>query len=215
VNPDDLNAVRNEVYKELVVRPYHDLLFRTFSATWPNWYRGHHILKIPMDLWSYSELIAGDKPEVIVETGSYEGGSALYFADQQLLAGLPRDVISIDIARPDVAYPGVRFIEGSSTDPEIVELVHKAVGGRRCLVVLDSDHSTPHVAAELDAYHDLVEPGQHLVVEDTNTQGPAMALGQWLAYHADFVSDIFFERWAYLTFHPGGWLRRAAPGDTN
>lgn len=37
-------------------------------------------LKLPLDLWIFQEIIHESKPDVIVEAGTFDGGSALYLA---------------------------------------------------------------------------------------------------------------------------------------
>jgi cephalosporin hydroxylase len=45
----------------------------------PTWL-GTQVLKNPFDLWIYQELLARTRPDVIIETGTFAGGSALYLA---------------------------------------------------------------------------------------------------------------------------------------
>ena len=35
---------------------------------------GYEMFKCPLDLWTYQELIVQQKPDVIIETGTYKGG---------------------------------------------------------------------------------------------------------------------------------------------
>jgi len=173
---------------------------------------GRRICKYPTDLQVYREIIRRARPEVIVETGSAEGGSAAWFASFA-------DVISIDIARPTELDEGVTWITGSSTDPDVVEQVFALVGGRRCLVSLDSDHHARHVEAEIAAYASLVSRDSYLVVEDTAVDvygiesemypegGPLVAVERFLASTEQFTPDRRCERFK-LGMNPGGWLRR-------
>ena len=117
---------------------------------------GRQILKYPTDLWVYEEIIRKTKPEVIVETGSYQGGSAAWFARFA-------PVISVDIAPPKIGAKGVVWIRGDSV--EMVDRVEDLIAGRSCLVTLDSDHRAEHVLAEIEAYSPLAS--EYLVVEDT------------------------------------------------
>ena len=67
------------------------------SRIWENTYwHGHQILKCPMDMWIYQELIWKIKPDFIIETGTYRGGSALYYAHLFDLQG-HGEVITIDV----------------------------------------------------------------------------------------------------------------------
>ena len=84
------------------------------------------------------------------------------------------------------------------------------------MVILDSDHSRDHVFAELRAYAPLVTPGSYLVVEDTSIgrpvqpglgHGPHEALEESLRESPEFVRDPLREKF-FLTFSPGGFLRR-------
>ena len=85
------------------------------------------------------------------------------------------------------------------------------------MVILDSDHSTEHVAAELKAYSHLVSEGCYLIVHDTvadygpdpmrDWSGPWTAVQDFLKGNDDFVVDESRERMV-LTFAVGGYLKR-------
>jgi cephalosporin hydroxylase len=194
-----------------------DLTRSTWMST--SWL-GLRAMKAPTDAWSYQEIIAETRPDLLVETGSMFGGSALFFAGIMDLLGHGR-VISIDIA-PDRELPShdrVTWLTRSSVDPATLDMVRTAAGGGTVMVVLDSDHSAGHVLRELDLYAPLVTPGSYLVVEDSNINGrpilpwfgpgPGEALDSWVPRHPEFEVDASRERFL-LTFAPGGWLRRVA-----
>ncbi len=195
-----------------------------FTHNLTHW-EGVPILKNPLDVWIYQEILHDLKPTLIVETGTAYGGSALFFARMLDRHGMGR-VISIDIEPADTLpmhHPRILFLQGnSSTAPETLMTVSAiAKGHERVMVVLDSDHSKAHVLAELEAYAGFVTPGQFLVVEDTNINGrpveqdwmggpgPGDALDVWLPNHPEFVADQMAERFL-MTFYPGGWLRRTS-----
>jgi cephalosporin hydroxylase len=184
-------------------------------------YRGVPILKNPMDLWIYQEILWDLQPTLIIETGTAFGGSAVFFGDMLARRGRGH-VISIDIEPHEtlLPHPHVSYVTGSSTDAKVVAAVRQAaVDHPRVMVVLDSDHSRAHVLEELAIYAPLVTQGQFLVVEDTNIDcrpvplgwmggpGPGMALDAWLPEHPEFQPDVLAER-MLMTFYPGGWLRR-------
>ena len=86
------------------------------------------------------------------------------------------------------------------------------------MVILDSDHSRPHVAAELELYAPLVTPGSFLLVQDGSTDvisvfrsgrpGPLPAIHDFVARHPEFEIDRARSARFPITHHPDGWLRR-------
>jgi cephalosporin hydroxylase len=176
-------------------------------------------LKCPMDLMAYQEILFETRPALVVETGTHEGGSALFLAQMlDLLGG--GDVASIDVldrpGRP--AHPRIRYVTGSSGDPELVGGVFRGrPPGERRLVILDSDHSRAHVLRELELFAPRVPPGGYVVVEDSNANGnpvlpdfgpgPREAIEEFLAAHPEFEADRSREKFL-MTFNPGGYLRR-------
>ncbi len=189
-------------------------------------WRGIRLLKNPLDMVVYAELIHEVMPRVIVETGTRHGGSALFYADMMVAGGVPNPlVITIDTVGEDALRPidpRIVYLTGSSVDLSIRDEVHRLVQERYpILVTLDSDHHQDHVYAEVEAYNNLVNPGSYLIVEDTNfgnpvdivephlhDLGPAAGLAKWLPDHPEFLVDKYRERFG-VSFNPGAWLRRA------
>lgn len=210
-----------------VADAYHELFYRTERFAHVTW-RGTEAWKYPTDLIAYAEIFFELRPILVIETGSYHGGSALFFAD--LIDLFTPDgrgkVLSIDVDdRERPRHPRVDWLAGSSTDPDVIETVRHEAGlaahvdsERAVIVLLDSDHTRDHVAAEIAAYKDLVTVGSYLVVEDTNLggnpvvpgwgPGPREAADHLLATESDrWERDRHRERFL-LSANPGGWLRR-------
>jgi cephalosporin hydroxylase/2-polyprenyl-3-methyl-5-hydroxy-6-metoxy-1,4-benzoquinol methylase len=207
-----------------VVREFHRLYYdgtaggqRPYERT--TW-MGIPCLKCPMDLWCYQEIVFEVRPDLVIETGSFMGGSALYLAHLFDILGSGR-IVSIDVdPRPKPAHQRITFLHGSSTAPGIVEQVVRMAGeAARVLVILDSDHAAAHVSRELELYAPLVTRDSYLIVEDTNVNGnpvhpgygpgPREALQHFLGTHPGFQVDRSREKFM-LTFNPGGFLRRSA-----
>jgi cephalosporin hydroxylase len=195
----------------------HDVFYESDAWTKASWL-GTQALKNPLDLWVYQELMSETRPELIVETGTWRGGSALYLASICDLLG-EGEIVSIDVApmRDDYPqHPRITYLAGrSSTDPEVLAEVRERSKGRRTLVILDSDHSQAHVEAELAAYAPLVPVGCYLVVEDSNIgqiredlmPGALQAIETFLATTDEFEIDREREKFL-ITFNPSGYLRR-------
>lgn len=207
-----------------LIDQFHTLYYSRRDQTWGETYwLGHHVLKCPLDLWIYQELLYEARPELIIETGTYLGGSALFLASMCDLLG-SGEVVTIDSARqPDrPRHRRITYLTGSSTSKKILRQVRRRAKGKSgVLIILDSGHGKDHVLSELHAYAPLVTPGSYLVIEDTNLNGrpvegdhgpgPAEAVEAFLTSHDEFVRDESREKFL-LTFNPGGYLKkRAAP----
>lgn len=178
---------------------------RTWAHTY--WF-GAPISKSPFDLWIYQDLIGQTKPDLILECGSYTGGSALYFASLCSLIG-NGEVLTIDLEATDPrhAHPRVTCLQGSSVEPSVVAQVRERAAGKKVLVTLDSDHSYEHVTKELATYAGLVNLGGYLVIEDTNLPETKRAAVDFIAQHPEFEIDREQEKYL-MTFNT--WLRRTA-----
>jgi cephalosporin hydroxylase len=124
----------------------------------------------------------------------------------------------------------ITLIEGSSTDAATVDQVRSLIGaGETVLILLDSNHSRAHVAAELDAYAPMVTPGSYIIATDGVMQdladvprgeaswtddNPAAAAREFAARSSDFVLEQ--PPWPFnesalrenITHWPDAWLRR-------
>lgn len=205
-----------------VVEHFHDLYFGrwlrqggdTINLSW----FGHQLAKCPLDLWIYQELVVRTRPDFILETGTYCGGSALYLAMLFDRIGSGQ-VITIDVEpqpnRPE--HPRISYLTGSSIDPLVISRVRETIGRKRAMVVLDSDHTAGHVYSEMLAYRELVHLGDYLIVEDTNVNGhpawpgfgpgPMEAVDNFIAHTDEFVIDRRCERFL-MTLNPRGYLKR-------
>lgn len=188
------------------------------------WWDGWPIVKHPNDLMMYQEIIWQTQPELIVETGTYGGGSALFLAHMLDCVG-PKDgrVISIDIESPSDLpdHDRITFMQGrSSTDLRVLEVIREKARGKKTMVILDSDHRKAHVLKELKLYSPLVTKGMYLIVEDThplsvysdgtadqNDGYPAGAIKEWNPARHGFEADARRERLLFSQ-NPGGYLRK-------
>ncbi len=198
----------------------HDVLYESDAWTQARWL-GAQALKNPLDLWVYQEIVVDTQPELIVETGTYRGGSALYLASICDLVGRG-EVVSIDVepVRDDYpVHPRITYLGGrSSTDPAVVDEVRERAAGRPLLLILDSDHSQRHVEDELAAYASIVPLGCYVIVEDSNIgrirkdlmPGPLEAIETFLATTDEFEIDRSREKFL-ITFNPSGYLKRVKP----
>ncbi len=200
---------------------------------------GRPIIQLPEDIVRVQEAICEIRPDLVIETGVAHGGSLVLYASVLRALGRGGRVIGIDIEiRPEnlralqehSLIDDIDLVVGSSTNPETAARVHElAKGAQRVMVLLDSNHSRAHVAAELELYADLVTPGSYLIVADGimkevsgvplgkpewEHDNPIPAIDDFLARHREYEvvrpPQPFDESEAHWdpTYWPDGWLRR-------
>jgi len=202
-----------------VAEDFHKMFYNS-SHTWENnkWL-GVPIEKNPLDLMIYQEMIHELKPDLIIEAGTADGGSAYFMACMMDLLQHGK-IMTIDIVdsplRPK--HPRIEYLMGSSTSPEIVAKIKNAIHpGDKVMVVLDSDHSKAHVLKEMTLYGPMVTKGSYMIVEDTDINGhpvrpefgpgPMEALREYMKDHSEFQIDKARER-LFFSFNPEGYLRK-------
>jgi cephalosporin hydroxylase len=175
--------------------------------------------KLPLDLWIYQEILHETRPDLVIETGTARGGSALFLASILDLLGAG-EIVTIDVlpAEGRPSHERITYLTGSSTSEAVLDEVRELAAGREHVtVILDSDHARDHVLEELRQYGPLVSRGCYLVVEDTNVNrnpvrpdhgpGPMEAVEEFLQETDDFTVDRGREKFL-MTFNPKGYLRR-------
>lgn len=204
---------------------YHLWYYNTGIWKTTSW-AGVRTLKLPSDMWNYQEIIAKLKPSLIVEFGSRHGGSALFFSAVLKQVNPSGKVLSVDIDSESISNlakedPTIELKSASSTSPQVLnriaELRQEYPGS--IFVILDSDHKKPHVLNEMLLLRPLLQPGDYLVVEDSNInghpvrpgwgEGPYEAIQEYFRrYPNDYQVDRSREDKFGLTFATGGFLIR-------
>ena len=219
--PLEFDGQPNTNVRKAIVEQFHRLFYNDRSTWLETRWLGVPALKCPLDLWVYQEILEELRPQLIVECGTAHGGSAYFLASICDLLG-SGEIVTIDIdtkpGRP--VHPRITYILGSSVEADVVAEVRSRLPATgNVLVILDSDHSAPHVERELSLFADMVTVGSYLIVEDTNINGhpvgegfgpgPMEAVTAFLQTNDQFVVDAGREKY-HLTFNPRGFLRRVA-----
>ena len=216
-DPDGMPETSSPVPEDLAVE-FTDAYWRSLrwqSSTW----LGHTIGRPPTDLFAYQEILSQVRPDWILETGTGNGGRALYLASICELLGRGR-VISIDTKtsskRP--AHPRITYLTGMAFDDAVLERIRELTGGTtNALAILGTHSRRLRMMTEFEAFKPFIAIGSYIIVEDTILNGhpvyptfgpgPHEAAKQLLGRHHDFVADTTVEK-QVLTFNPAGYLRR-------
>jgi len=165
---------------------HHVMNVANITSTFESTFLGLVILEHPNDMWMIQEMITEIQPDVIIETGTLGGGSALYYASILKEVNENGKVITIDIApvvdewiekikatphmhrRVEALFRDrIEVITSNSVDPKLVADLAERVRGKRVMVMLDSCHNYEHVLKELELYSPMVSVGSYIIVQDT------------------------------------------------
>jgi len=168
------------------------------------------------------ELIAELKPDYIIETGTYKGGTTLFYATVLEKVSKNGRVITIDIdpqveeaSKFDVFRERVTVLKGDVVSEEVISRIGDIVKpGDTVLVTLDTSHKREHVLKELQVYSKFVSAGGYIAVQCTACNvghnpgnGPLTAVRAFLRRNKDFIIDNKRERFLFSSFL-SGFLKR-------
>ena len=202
-----------------------------------SWF-GHAVLQLPEDLVRLQEVVYRVRPDVIIETGVFGGGSLMFHATLCQALGKGR-VIGIDkcigadqreAIRRHLLGSRISLVEGDSVSPEVLGRVSEMIGPQESvLVILDSGHTKDHVGRELECYSRFVTPGSYIIATDGimreladvpggqpawTFDNPLAAANEFAARHPEFRqqqpawSSHEGELTENVTYWPGAWLER-------
>ncbi|MGA1839242.1 MAG: CmcI family methyltransferase [bacterium] len=202
---------------------YHKWYYRSRVWEYTTWL-GVKVNKSVLDLWNYQEILTKLNPSVIIELGTYKGGSTLFFSTVLKELKKPFKIITIDINKENIdqkvfSDPNIKVIISDSTDTSIVKQilsVRDQFAGPM-FVIVDSDHSANHVYKEMVMLRRILKKGDWVIIEDGNINGhpilPNWGDGPWEAmeryfneYPNDYQRDKAREEKFGFTFAPGGFL---------
>ena len=186
-------------------------------------YRGVPLQKNPFDLAIYLLLLDQARPRTLIEIGSCQGGSAIWFSDQASLLELGMKVLSIDLEVPTrVTSPSVKFLQGDARElgtvlpPSLMKELPRPL-----MVVEDSSHLAGTTTAVLEFFDEWLRSGEYIVIEDGILSdmrvahlydgGPLRAIEAFLEksvgkYEVDRGLCDYFGR--NVTWNVNGYLRR-------
>lgn len=205
-------------YKFKVTNPIFNLK-TIYNGHYNVTYRGIPMLKNPFDYVLYQMLINDIKPDLIIEIGSYNGASALYYSDILDLIG-NGIVHSIDIEdHVHLLAKQKSNIKFFTTGYQNYDL-NNAKEFNKIMVIDDGSHQYEDVLKALNKFSVLININSYYIVEDGIVSalgmkkafngGPLKAIDEFLKNNNNFIIDRkycdFFGKNA--TFNVNGFLKR-------
>jgi cephalosporin hydroxylase len=183
-------------------------------------YKGISCIRCPFDYVIYQMIISEVLPDLIIEIGTHNGGSALYMADLMTSCGIKGEVHTIDIkAIADSKILNDERIKVFTNGWENYD-INLGNGFNKILVIEDAAHTYECTKGVIQKFASLVSLGSYLIVEDGIVDklgfrpefkgGPLKAIKEFLPSHPEFFVD---RKWCDLfgnnaTFNVNGYLKR-------
>ena len=198
-----------------------------------NNYFGEPSINFPEDLIRIQEAIYKSKPDFVVEIGVAWGGTTLFLSSILESIGKGK-VIGVDIFIPQNVVKKlfnkgkiskrIKLIKGSSTDIKVFEKIKKIISNKKCLIILDSDHTEKHVLKELQLYSRLLKKNCYLIVCDTiinyikpnkyrkrewgKLNNPYTAVKNFLKNNKKFILDKYFNKKLLISCNYNGFIKK-------
>src|SRR5260221_3276259 len=153
----------------LAKRYYHLWYYNTGVWQQTTW-MGVQTYKSPMDMWNYQEILFSLLPSVIIEFGTWHGGSALFFSSVMQQIGRPYVVVSVDITASRISEktksdPNIRLLTASSASPEVRGSIQSLRQKFHvpAFAILDTHHSKHHVLPSMVTLRDILVARVNLI----------------------------------------------------
>ncbi len=132
-------------------------------------WKEYDLYKTANDIVIYSMIINEVRPEIIVELGSGNGGSAVWMADVCKSLGFDYHIFSYDVKKPGFKYNDITFVDFDINTLDIDEglpLLH-SLNNKRILMIEDAH---VNVSSVLDTVNKFLKSGDYLIVEDSDSK---------------------------------------------
>ncbi|WP_027574555.1 CmcI family methyltransferase [Bradyrhizobium sp. WSM1743] len=178
-------------------------------------YKGLIFLKTPFDIALYPRLIWELQPRTILELGSYQGGSALWFADNMsVLCELTGEVHSFDLhtecihddarKHPLISFHQVDLSDVNNFDEDLLKTLPHP------WLVIDDAHVK--IFSTFSYLNNFLVSGDYYVIEDNPVRANKTIIdGFELIERSGFLIDTYYTDsfGANLTCAPNAWLRKS------
>lgn len=183
-------------------------------------YKGIQSIRCPFDYVMFQMIISEVKPDLIIEIGTNQGGSALYLADLMLVNGIQGEIHSIDInsnASENIkANSRIKLFTNGWENYDL----NLTKNFKTILVIEDAAHTYSCTLGAIEKFAPIVSVGSYMIVEDGIVNelgmekkfegGPLKALREFLPKHPEFIVD---RKWCDMfgknaTFNVNGYLKK-------
>ena len=123
------------------------------------------LFKTTYDLTIYSMILQEVKPDIIIELGSGEGGSAIWLADQANAIGLNTHIYSFDIKVPKIKHSKVTFDKVDLNNIENIINLNFLLTLKGKKIIIEDAHV--NVYNILNFFDKILKKEDYLIIEDS------------------------------------------------
>ncbi|WP_439366109.1 CmcI family methyltransferase [Bradyrhizobium sp. DASA03005] len=197
------------------IYPWSPLKRNTKAGALAQTYRGLILLKTPFDLAVYPRLVWELQPRTILELGSYQGGSGLWFADNMsVLCEKPGEVHSFDLRtkcvhEDAIRHPLLTFHEIDLSDVANFD-EHLLMRLPHPWLVIDDAHV--QIFSIFSYLNNFLVSGDYYVIEDNPVHANREIIdGFQLIEQSGFLIDTYYTDsfGTNVTCASNAWLRKS------
>jgi cephalosporin hydroxylase len=183
-------------------------------------YRGIKAIRCPFDYVMYQMIINEVRPDLIIEIGTQQGGSAVYFSDLMDALQIDGEIHSIDVH--DGASKNIKDFKRIKLFTEGREKYNLQLTDKfsRILVIEDAAHTYDCTIGAMEKFASIVTKYSYMIVEDGIVNelgrkkefrgGPLRAIREFLPKHPESTVD---RKWCDMfghnaTFNVNGYLKK-------
>lgn len=156
-------------------------------------WKGLTLMKDPMSLTTYQELIQELKPKTILEFGSYDGGSALWMSDLCKSLEIKCKIYTFDIRKisvdniTSITVDNYKFKDYVQNNLDLFNSLEHPV-----LVIEDSHENISEILSEVDLF---LNTGDYIIVEDTIYRSNYDQMLEFLKSKKYLVDTYYCDFW--------------------
>jgi cephalosporin hydroxylase len=157
-------------------------------------WKGLTLMKDPMSLTIYQQMLQDQKFKTIIEVGTYEGGSALWMEDINKMIGNDCVIYTLDINSSIVKIPNNSSIIYKEIDVNFINEIKFENLQHPVLVIEDAHENIKEV---LEYFDNILKKGDYLVVEDTLENEKYSIVADFIKDKPYLVDATYCDMWSF------------------
>jgi cephalosporin hydroxylase len=157
-------------------------------------WKGLTLMKDPMSLTIYQQLLQDKKFKTIIEVGTFEGGSALWMEDINKMINNDCIIYTLDIDSSKIKIPDNSSIIYKQIDVNNIKSLNFEKIDHPLLVIEDAHVNVKEV---LEYFNNILKEGDYLFVEDTIDDEKYEIVANFVKDKNYLVDTTYCDMWGF------------------